>query len=386
MAITELEFNPATGLNDSSVFPDPASEQETREQLQELHDQTRDYINNTLIPEITTEAAGLIELSDGSTVQQAIDSLESNKISSTSMARMEIDTNDRTLSFSVDGSSMIKVAQGRPTVYVGDTPYPDRKQWAFLNTDVTYDNDKIYITAAKGDKGDPGADGTSFKVLGHFDAVADLPVQGSAGDAYQVGLTEPYPVYIWDSIHNEWYNGGVLAGAKGDKGDKGDRGDTGFGLPSGGTTGQIIVKDSATDYDTAWANMPALDTATWGNISGTLANQTDLITALAAYVRYINNVGPDATGNIAVNLGTTYNVTLAAADWSSNYYVLSGLSYIVASKTMALTYPPTLSDTDYTALRDAQIRVTAVADGTMTLRALGTQPTRDITIQIVVWG
>lgn len=49
-------------------------------------------------------------------------------------------------------------------------------------------------------------------------------------------------------------------GAKGDtgeqgaKGDKGDKGDPGEGIPTGGTTGQVLAKRSGTDYDVYWKN------------------------------------------------------------------------------------------------------------------------------------
>lgn len=41
-------------------------------------------------------------------------------------------------------------------------------------------------------------------------------------------------------------------GAAGAKGDKGDQGDPGEGVPVGGTTGQVLAKASATDFDTEW--------------------------------------------------------------------------------------------------------------------------------------
>lgn len=37
-----------------------------------------------------------------------------------------------------------------------------------------------------------------------------------------------------------------------DGGRRGEKGDTGEGVPTGGTAGQILTKDSGTDYDTSW--------------------------------------------------------------------------------------------------------------------------------------
>ena len=39
-------------------------------------------------------------------------------------------------------------------------------------------------------------------------------------------------------------------GPKGEQGDKGDNGDPGKGIPEGGYTGQVLVKNSNSDYDT----------------------------------------------------------------------------------------------------------------------------------------
>lgn len=41
---------------------------------------------------------------------------------------------------------------------------------------------------------------------------------------------------------------------KGEKGDTGERGQAGVGVPSGGTTGQVLKKASGTDYDTEWGS------------------------------------------------------------------------------------------------------------------------------------
>ena len=70
----------------------------------------------------------------------------------------------------------------------------------------------------KGDKGDTGA---GFKVLGTYNTVSALEAgvpSPSVGDAYGVGATEPYDIYIYDGVQNTWVNHGALQGAKGDDG------------------------------------------------------------------------------------------------------------------------------------------------------------------------
>lgn len=73
-------------------------------------------------------------------------------------------------------------------------------------------------TGPQGPKGDTGA---GFEVKGYFDTKEKLEsnIQGpAAGDAYGVGMAEPYDIYIWDGVNRMWVNNGPLQGAKGDPG------------------------------------------------------------------------------------------------------------------------------------------------------------------------
>ena len=82
-------------------------------------------------------------------------------------------------------------------------------------------------TGAQGPKGDTGA---GFLVKGYYAtaSVLEASVQNPmAGDAYGVGASEPYDIYIFDGVTESWINNGPLQGARGEKGDKGDKGDPG---------------------------------------------------------------------------------------------------------------------------------------------------------------
>lgn len=80
------------------------------------------------------------------------------------------------------------------------------------------------------------------------------------------GMNGENGVTFTPSVDNEgnlsWTNNGNLdnpetkniKGPKGDKGDAGPKGEPGEGVPSGGTTGQVLKKKSNTDYDTEWVN------------------------------------------------------------------------------------------------------------------------------------
>jgi len=86
----------------------------------------------------------------------------------------------------------------------------------------------------KGDKGDIGAQGQKGEK-------GDPGDQGPKGDKGEPGPQGP-------------------RGETGETGPKGDKGDPGPGVPSGGTTGQMLAKASGADYDTRWADAPAVVT------------------------------------------------------------------------------------------------------------------------------
>lgn len=93
----------------------------------------------------------------------------------------------------------------------------------------------------KGDKGDPGPKGetgSGFVVKGYYGTVSALQTSvknPAVGDAYGVGASEPYDIYIYDGVTRTWINNGPLQGAKGDPGPKGDKGDPGAKGADGAT-------------------------------------------------------------------------------------------------------------------------------------------------------
>ncbi len=66
-----------------------------------------------------------------------------------------------------------------------------------------------------------GKDGKSFEIKGYYASVTALEAgvpKPAPGDAYCVGSTAPYDVYIYDGVSGEWINNGTIQGAKGDTG------------------------------------------------------------------------------------------------------------------------------------------------------------------------
>lgn len=65
---------------------------------------------------------------------------------------------------------------------------------------------------------------------------------------------------------------GVVVGPQGPQGNPGA---TGAGVPAGGTTGQLLKKNSATNYDTAWTNPPVVPIST--TLPGSPVNEQQVI-------------------------------------------------------------------------------------------------------------
>ena len=104
------------------------------------------------------------------------------------------------------------------------------------------DTAKNFAFAFKNLKGEKGDTGAGFKVLGYYptkEALEAAVTSPSAGDAYGIGTSEPYDIYIFDSVSNTWVNNGALQGAKGDKGDTGATGAPGAAAGFGSVTATV---------------------------------------------------------------------------------------------------------------------------------------------------
>ena len=99
----------------------------------------------------------------------------------------------------------------------------------------------------QGKQGEKGETGRGFKVLGYYATESTLSAavtNPAAGDAYGIGTSEPYDIYIWDGANHKWVNNGVLRGAQGIQGEPGVPGIQG----PAGKDGKTPVK--GTDYFT----------------------------------------------------------------------------------------------------------------------------------------
>lgn len=89
-----------------------------------------------------------------------------------------------------------------------------------------------------GEKGDKGDGFTIKKTVAN---VSDLPSTEAQGAYYNVGTEAPYRTYMFE-VGTGWIDQGTIQGP------------VGYGVAPGGSTGQVLKKASADDYDTEWAD------------------------------------------------------------------------------------------------------------------------------------
>ncbi len=130
----------------------------------------------------------------------------------------------------------------------------------------------------KGDTGDTGPTGATGPqgIQGLTGATGPQGPKGDTGDTGPTGATGPQGI--------QGLTGATGAqGPQGVAGADGADGADGQGVPVGGTTGQVLTKSTNADFDTYWSTVTGGGgSPAWGAITGTLADQTDLATALAA--------------------------------------------------------------------------------------------------------
>jgi hypothetical protein len=122
-------------------------------------------------------------------------------------------------------------------------------------------------TGATGPQGVPGPQG----VKGDTGATGPTGSTGAAGPTGPQGVpgaTGP------QGVKGDKGDTGAAGptGPTGATGPQGVKGDTGVGLVAGGTTGQALVKKTATDFDTQWKTLPGaatLVTTDWNNFTAT---------------------------------------------------------------------------------------------------------------------
>jgi len=153
--------------------------------------------------------------------------------------------------------------------------------------------------------------------------------QGPAGDSatIAVGTVTGLPYGSSPTVNNVGtssaaiFNFGVVAGPTGTAGAPGP---AGVGVVAGGTTGQVLAKINATDFNTQWVNLPSLTgyaTESWVTSQGYITSSalTPYLTSAAAASTYLTIT--NAASTYATNAALSSYLTVAAA--SSTYLTIS---------------------------------------------------------------
>lgn len=138
--------------------------------------------------------------------------------------------------------------------------------------------------------------------------------------------------YTWDADAGEFVNTDVKA-----EGEDGEPGTPGVGVPSGGTTGQVLKKASGTDYDTEWA-----DESGGGGTSdySDLSNKPSINSVTLSGNKSLSDLGaePEALVVHVTQSGSTYSadktydqIMAAVAADKRVVAVLNGVEYQLAS-------------------------------------------------------
>ena len=109
------------------------------------------------------------------------------------------------------------------------------------------------VQGEQGPQGIQGETGSPFQIYDTLESFASLPDPTTVtnNNVYLIlkdeeGNVFPIPhIAVLLVASQSWYDVGSM-------GTQGPKGDTGLGVPEGGTVGQVLVKNSDTDYDTSW--------------------------------------------------------------------------------------------------------------------------------------
>lgn len=258
--MNKMQFNPATGFKDGSAYPNPNNATQTREQLQSLHDQTKNFINNMVDTLNGEDGYKEIGTPDGT--------LDQVMVQSSNIKKIRVN-DDGALEYSEDGSVFhMPSSSGHIILNQYGDQFPQRARLKFLDTVIEDDSENNTtvisgikgdtgpegpqgpqgvpgaqgpqgvagpqgeqgVQGPKGDKGDPGEDGNNFAVLGLYATMIDLfsaHPTGEKGDAYAVGTAKSNTIYIWDVDDDTWKDIGALQGPQGPQGEQGESGPQG---------------------------------------------------------------------------------------------------------------------------------------------------------------
>jgi len=230
----------------------------------------------------------------------------------------------------------------------------------------------------QGDKGDAGKNGKDGKdgKNGSDGSTGKNGKDGDDGVSVVNAKVDFDDTLVLTLSTGKEINVGEVKGDKGDNGRDGNTGANGIGVPTGGTSGQILAKNSGSDYDTGWITNSASGTVTSVSGTGTVSGLT-----LTGTVTTSGNLtlGGSITGfatsgantnltSVALTTGTITTAPSSSTDIVNKSYadsIASGVNFHAAcnyATTAALA-----ANTYNNGASGVGATLTAVAVGTLTI-------------------
>lgn len=184
------------------------------------------------------------------------------------------------------GSVDLKLYDQYINVGPGDDEYGFMYQYIIVDGDTSPTWRKsleiIGVVGPQGPVGPTGPQGVNINYAGSVNLVSELPTGASINDAYIVN--EDGNLWVWNGF--VWGDAGQIIGPAGPTGPEGPQGPQGLpgadgadgidgtngadglGLPTGGLTGQVLVKASDTSGDFSWVAKTSATDITASSIDG----------------------------------------------------------------------------------------------------------------------
>lgn len=211
------------------------------------------------------------------------------------------------------------------------------------------------LIAQKGDTGDVGK---GLTILGNYTTLADLQAavtSPSPGDAYGVGSSAPYGIYIWSSSTSTWVDYGQLQGVTGQsatinvgttttgnagtnasvtnsgtssaavfnftipRGANGSQWYTGTGITGTSTTPTIFTASGVTLAVTNDMYLNVTTANIYQCVVGGISSVAtwSFLTTINGIVKTVNGVSPNVNGNVIITIPTILETsgTFTSAGW-----------------------------------------------------------------------
>ena len=227
------------------------------------------------------------------------------------------------------------------------------------------------IKGPKGDQGDTGPQGPQ----GVKGDTGDTGAQGPKGDQ---GIQGPQGIQGEQGPQGPQGEPGAqgVQGPAGPQGDPGVAGTNGVGVATGGTNGQILVKNADTDYSTEWTDLIDDSSASATKPYSGSKTQTQIDT-LSSNITNVSNKIPSPTATITIN----------TTDWSDGVYTLSD-SRITATSNQEFLPPILTADNqaEIEALQSANLQDYGQSAGQAKIKCMGDVPKIAVHLRVIFRG